>query len=149
MRHIRLFAILFAVFATSALAGGCETEIQGNDAMLFNLRNIDVSKSCKTFTVNLVHTGKVPKAAMGHNWVLSKTADVDAVANDAIGAGLKNDYIKPNDTRIIAYTRLIGGGEKTSVTFAVSKLKAGESYTYICSFPGHAGRMRGTLRLVG
>ncbi|HEY8683885.1 MAG TPA: hypothetical protein VIM06_12000 [Rhodanobacter sp.] len=32
-------------------------------------------------------------------------------------------------------------------TFKLSALKAGESYVFFCSFPGHAALMKGTLSL--
>jgi azurin len=83
---------------------------------------------------------------MGHNWTLVKTADVNAVANDGLSAGLPNNYIKPGDTRVIAHTKIVGGGQSDTVTFPTSKLKAGESYTYICTFPGHSALMKGTLK---
>ena len=84
---------------------------------------------------------------MGHNWVLTKTADVQAAATDGIPAGLGNDYVKGGDARVIAYTKIVGGGETDSVSFAVDKLKAGESYTFFCSFPGHSSIMKGSLQL--
>ena len=43
---------------------------------------------------------------------------------------------------------MIGGGESTSVTFDVSKLAAGEDYSFFCSFPGHYSLMKGSLTLV-
>ncbi|MCY1552809.1 Azurin [compost metagenome] len=63
-------------------------------------------------------------------------------------AGLDKDYLKADDARIIAHTKMIGGGESDSVTFEVSKLAAGESYEFFCSFPGHVSMMKGTLALV-
>ncbi|MNP85809.1 Azurin [compost metagenome] len=63
-------------------------------------------------------------------------------------AGLDKDYIKADDPRIIAHTKMVGGGESASVTFEVSKLAAGESYEFFCSFPGHVSMMKGTLALV-
>ncbi|MDR2128854.1 MAG: azurin, partial [Burkholderiaceae bacterium] len=77
----------------------------------------------------------------------SKTADSQAVANDGIAAGAAKDYLKDNDARIIAHTKMLGGGESDSVTFDVAKLSAGESYTYFCTFPGHVALMKGTLTL--
>lgn len=35
--------------------------------------------------------------AMGHNWVLSSESDAQAVYQDGMKAGLKNEYIKPDD----------------------------------------------------
>ena len=110
--------------------------------------SIEVSKSCKQFTVKLKHTGKLPKAAMGHNWVLAKTADVQAVANDGIPAGVAAQYVRLADARVIAHTKVLGPGESDSVSFAPSRLKDGESYTFFCSFPGHSSVMKGTLSFV-
>ena len=81
---------------------------------------------------------------MGHNWVLTKTADMQGAVNDGMAAGLPSDYVKKDDARVIAHTKVIGGGESDSVTFDVSKLAAGQDYTYFCSFPGHFAMMKGT-----
>ena len=148
LRH-RLAAIAVLAFASApVLAAECTVEIEGNDAMQFNKPAIEVSQSCKEFTVKLKHSGKMPKQAMGHNWVLAKTADVQAVATDGIAAGLPQDYVKAGDARVVAHTKIIGGGESDSVTFSPAKLAAGGSYTYFCSFPGHSSLMKGTLKLV-
>ncbi|GER09826.1 Azurin precursor [compost metagenome] len=142
-------ALLFtALLAGPVLAATCDIEIEGNDAMQFNKSAIAVPASCKQFTVKLKHVGKLPKAAMGHNWVLSKAADAQGVAADGIGAGLDKAYVKPGDARVIAHSKVIGGGETDAVSFDVSKLKAGDSYAWFCSFPGHASLMKGTLALV-
>ena len=77
----------------------------------------------------------------------TKAADLQATATDGISAGADKDYVKPGDTRVLAHTKVIGGGESTSVTFDVAKLKNGESYAWFCSFPGHSGIMKGTLAL--
>ena len=142
-------ALLFtALLAGPVLAATCDIEIEGNDAMQFNKTAIAVPASCKQFTVKLKHVGKLPKAAMGHNWVLSKAADAQGVAADGIGAGLDKAYVKPGDARVIAHSKVIGGGETDAVSFDVGKLKAGDSYAWFCSFPGHASLMKGTLALV-
>ncbi len=142
-----LAVVTLCVGAAPVWAADCAVEIEGNDAMQFNKPTISVPASCKEFTVKLKHVGKLPKTAMGHNWVLTKTADVQPVANDGIPAGAAKDYVKDGDARVIAHTKLIGGGESDSVKFATSKLKAGDSYTYFCSFPGHSAIMKGTLTL--
>lgn len=146
MKKLVLASIL-ATVSGMVFAGPCDVNITGNDMMQFSLKTIEVPKTCKTFTVNLSHIGKQPKAAMGHNWVLTQTKDVNAVAADGIKAGLASDYIKKGDARVIAHTKLIGGGEKTSVTFNVSKLSAANKYTFLCVFPGHSAVMKGTLTL--
>lgn len=138
---------LFFVIAIPAFADDCSVSIESTDAMKYDKNEIVVKKSCKEFTVNLSHSGKLPKNVMGHNVVITKESDARAVASDAAAAGPDNHYVKPEDTRVIAFTTLIGGGEKTSVTFDVDKLKAGEAYAFFCSFPGHISLMKGTLSL--
>ncbi|MFT4173701.1 MAG: azurin [Rhodocyclaceae bacterium] len=139
--------VLTALMAAPAMAAQCDVEIEGNDAMQFNKASIAVPASCKQFTVKLKHTGKQPKNVMGHNWVLTKSADMPSVATDGISAGIDKQYVKAGDARVIAHTKVIGGGETDSVRIDVSKLKAGESYAYFCSFPGHSALMKGTLTL--
>ena len=141
-------ALALALSASAPVwAADCAVEIEGNDAMQFNKPTISVPASCKQFTVKLKHVGKLPKAAMGHNWVLSKTADLQGAATDGIAAGAAKNYVKDGDARVLAHTKVIGGGETDSVTFATSALKAGEAYSYFCSFPGHSAIMKGTLTL--
>ena len=148
IRSLLAIGLCAAASGAAMAAPACTVEIEGNDAMQFNTKSIEVSKACKDFTVKLKHTGKLPKAAMGHNWVLTKTADVQAVAADGIPAGVANQYVKAGDARVIAYTKVLGPGESDSVTFSVKKLTATDSYTFFCSFPGHSGIMKGTLKLV-
>ncbi|CAB3715403.1 MULTISPECIES: azurin [Achromobacter] len=142
-------AILLSASSLPVLAAQCEATVESNDAMQFNVKEIVVDKSCKEFTVNLKHVGKMAKVAMGHNWVLTKEADKQAVATDGMGAGLAQDYVKAGDTRVIAHTKVIGGGESDSVKIDVSKLAAGENYAFFCSFPGHWAMMKGTLKVGG
>jgi azurin len=141
--------VILSTMAISAFsfAESCSIDVDSTDSMRFDTNSIEVSKTCKEFTVNLTHSGKLPKTAMGHNWVLTNTADARAVAAEGISAGIDNEYVKPGDPRVIAMTDLIGGGEKTSVTFSTSKLSADGKYTFFCSFPGHIGLMIGTLSL--
>jgi azurin len=135
------------LFAGPALAAQCEAEIHGTDQMKFDKTSMEIPADCKQFTVKLVHTGKLPKTAMGHNWVLTKTSDTQAVASDGLKAGLPNDYLRKNDARVIAHTKMLGGGESDSVTFETSKLSAGGGYSFFCSFPGHSSVMKGTLKM--
>ncbi len=142
-------ALLLSTTALPVLAAQCEATVESNDAMQYNVKEIVVDKSCKQFTLHLKHVGKMPKVAMGHNLVLTKDADKQAVATEGVGAGLAQDYVKPADPRVIAHTKVIGGGESDSVTFDVSKIAAGQDYAYFCSFPGHWAMMKGTLKLGG
>lgn len=144
----RIFALLvLGLLSTPLWAANCATTVEANDAMQFNVSNVNVPRTCKTFTVTLKHTGKLARNVMGHDWVLTSAADEAAVDADATKAGLADEYIKPGDARVIAHTKVIGGGQTTSVTFKPSALKPGTSYVFFCSFPGHAAVMHGTVTL--
>ncbi len=140
-----LAPVVFAALSAPVMAADCSVTVDANDAMKFDKSEIVVDKSCKEFTINLTHSGKLARNVMGHNVVITKTDDSAAVARDGVAAGLDNQYVKPNDERVVVFTDIIGGGEKTSKTFSVEKLVAGQSYTFFCSFPGHVALMKGTV----
>jgi azurin len=150
MTAIRNAAVLLLLGALAAPgcahADPCQLEISGNDQMQYDKQSLTVAASCTQVTLTLHHTGKLPREAMGHNWVLVNGADFDAVANAGMGAGLANDYVAPADKRVLAHTKTIGGGQTTSITFPTSILKAGGDYRYLCTFPGHNILMRGTFK---
>ncbi len=85
---------------------------------------------------------------MGHNVVVSKVADAQAIATEAAAAGPANDYLNKEDERIVAATDMVGGGETTSTTLKVADLVEGEDYTFFCTFPGHFAIMKGDVKLV-
>lgn len=138
---------LLAMASTSAFADDCAVTITGNDAMQFDKKEIVINKTCKKFTLTLTHAGTLAKTSMGHNWVLAKTEDMPAIAADGMSVGLDKNYLKPGDTRVIAASKIIGGGESTTVDVPVSKLVKGTSYSFFCSFPGHYALMKGALTL--
>jgi azurin len=144
----KLVAVSLLTLASSQLmAAECKVTVDSTDQMSFDTKEISIDKSCKTFTVELKHSGSLPKNVMGHNWVLSKTADMQPIATDGLSAGIEKNYLKEGDARIIAHTKIIGAGETDSVTFDISKLAAGESYGFFCTFPGHISMMKGTVVL--
>ena len=138
---------LLTLASGQLLAAECKVTVDSTDQMSFNTKAIEIDKSCKQFTVELTHSGNLPKNVMGHNWVLTTEANMQPVATDGMAAGIDKDYLKAGDERIIAHTKIIGAGEKDSVTFDVSKLKADEKYSFFCSFPGHIAMMKGTVTL--
>src|SRR5215472_5250619 len=153
---MKLMHATFAAVALTALtalaspvvahADSCQLEISGNDVMQYDKKELAVPATCKEITVTLHHAGKQPREAMGHDWVLVKTADLAAVDQAGLSAGLADNYVKPGDKRVLAHTRVVGGGETTSVTFPASILTRGGDYSYLCTFPGHSALMHGKFK---
>ncbi|WP_372828707.1 azurin [Shewanella sp. UCD-KL12] len=138
------FSSLFG-FSSQAMANECALSISANDAMQFDSKELSVPASCKEVTLTLNHAGQLPKAAMGHNWVLTTAADMQGVANDGMAAGAAKNYVKDGDTRVIAHTDVVGGGSSTSITFSTEGMSATEAYKFFCSFPGHWAIMQGNF----
>lgn len=152
LKHYSMAAAVItagAIFlgASPAHAAGklCKVHLTANDLMKYSTKSITVGPGCSQIEVSLTNVGKLPKNVMGHDWVLTKKGDLTAVANAGLAAGLANNYQKPNDPRIIASTKLAGGGQTVSVTFPASKLTPGGAYVFFCTFPGHDALMRGTF----
>ena len=137
-------AVLSLSMAQGAFAKTCELSIEGTDAMQYSTKELTVAKDCTDVKLTLKHAGKLPKTAMGHNWVLASEKDMQAITTAGMTAGVANDYI-PKDAKIIAHTGLVGGGETSTATFKLADLKAGESYKYFCTFPGHSAIMNGVF----
>jgi azurin len=134
-------ALLLAAPAQAAKV--CSLAISGNDAIQYDKKQLTITSDCTQVQLTLTHAGKLPAQSMGHDWVLVKAEDLTGVANDGLTAGIANGYVKPGDTRVIAHTKVVGGGESTTVTFATSALKKGQAYKYLCTFPGHNALMNG------
>lgn len=116
-----------------------EISISGNDQMKFNKNELRV-KPGQTVKLTLKHTGQMSKEVMGHNFVLLKQGtDLSEFAQQASQAK-SNDYIPEGTDKVIAHTKIIGGGEETTITFEAPE--AG-TYDFICSFPGHWIQMQG------
>ncbi len=115
-------------------------EIAASDQMQFNKEELKVTEG-QVVSLTLKHTGKMPKEAMGHNWVLLASGTEVSVFGTAAVAAPDNNYIpKDKEDQVIAHTKVIGGGEETTITFEAPK--AGY-YKFMCSFPGHWGVMQG------
>jgi azurin len=144
MKYLITAALLF--LARIATADVCPLSIDATDDMRFEQETLQVETRCTDVEVTLHHTGKLPAHIMGHNWVLTKTADVAAVANAGMGAGLASNYVGADDKRVLAHTKVVGGGQSDTITFSTASLKAGGDYSYLCTFPGHNALMRGKFK---
>ncbi|GAB5401636.1 MAG: hypothetical protein Aureis2KO_32210 [Aureisphaera sp.] len=114
--------------------------LSGNDLMQFDKNEIKV-KAGQKVTLNFRHSGKMDLKVMGHNFVLLKPGiEIPVFALEAANAGEPKDWI-PNDGQdVIAHTKMVGGGQSTSITFDAP---AAGTYDFVCSFPGHSGLMKG------
>ncbi|SEL61233.1 azurin [Pseudoxanthomonas sp. GM95] len=147
MKNKTLWATL-ALIAGGACAQGasaktCAVEVSSTDAMRFDKTELKVDASCTEVKLTLVHAGKLPVNIMGHNVVVAKTADVAEVTSAGIKAGAASDYVAADDKAVIAHTKLIGGGQSTTLTFSTKGLTKGGDYSFFCSFPGHSSLMKG------
>jgi azurin len=151
IRHVLAAAALVGAavlrpVAADAAEKVCKLAISGSDLMQYDKKELEVAGDCTTVELTLTHSGKLPREAMGHNWVLVNTPDLSAVANAGMSAGPANNYITPGDKKVLASTKLVGGGESATVSFSTAILKKGGAYSYLCTFPGHNSAMRGVLK---
>ena len=116
--------------------------LTSNDAMKFNTAEIKIAAG-RTVKLTLKHVGKMPVAMMGHNFVLlAQGTDIDAFSATGVTAR-DTDYIAESMAdKVIAKTKLIGGGESDTIEF---KAPAPGTYDFLCTFPGHSTIMRGKL----
>ncbi|MFT5237882.1 MAG: azurin [Flavobacteriaceae bacterium] len=114
--------------------------LTSNDMMQYSTKELKV-KSGVEVTLTLRHIGKMELKVMGHNFVLLKSGvEIPGFSLEAANAGEPENWI-PNDGKdVIAHTKMIGGGQSTSITFTAP---AAGTYDFICSFPGHSGLMKG------
>jgi azurin len=140
-----ILAIATTCIALPAFAEEKKLELSGNDQMQFSTKALEVTAG-DTVVLTFKHIGKLPKAAMGHNFVLLKAdAKIPDFANKAMKAAA-TDYVPEDEEAkksIIAHTKLLGGGETETLTFT-APAEAG-AYPYICTFPGHFALMSGVL----
>ncbi len=126
----------------------CTIVMKVGDSIAYETNSLSVPSSCDNVTVTVTHTGTLPKAAMGHNWVLVPADAVAEIGTAAMSLSAEQNYL-PEDDRIVAATELVGAGESSSVTFALSDLQDGVEYNYVCTFLGHWSAMRGTFTVSG
>ena len=74
----KILALLLFMCASMLHGKDCALQIAGSDMMQYDKKVLQVDSSCSRVTVTLTHSGQLPKAAMGHNWVLTKVADKEA-----------------------------------------------------------------------
>lgn len=113
--------------------------ITSNDAMQFNKKEIRVIAGQKV-KITLTHVGKMDKNVMGHNFVLLKQGVDMIMFGNKAAVEKDNDYIPKGSKDVIAYTKVIGGGETAVIEFDAPEKGV---YEFLCSFPGHYAIMKG------
>lgn len=115
-----------------------EVKIEVGDHMKFSVTRFEAAAG-ETIRLLLVNTGRAPKEAMGHNWVLLRAgADATAYANAAVNARATDYLPAARAEDVIAHTKLIGGKARDAVVFTVPADAApGTELVYLCTFPAH------------
>ena len=146
MKGLRLLGAGALVLACGvAYADPCKITIEGNDQMQYSAHELAVPSECTDVEVTLRHAGKLSAKVMGHDWVLARDSDMSGIVNAALAAGAAHGYLPENDKRIVAATKLVGGGESTTVKFSTAALVQGARYVFFCTTPGHSTVMRGSF----
>jgi azurin len=141
LRWTSATALLLSVAV--AHAEPCKMQVETNDALQYSLREMVIPTECGEVEVSLRHSGRLAAKVMGHDWVLARESDMSAIVHAGLAAGLQHNYLPENDKRIIAATKVVGGGESATVRFSTSALQEGIRYAFFCTSPGHSTTMHG------
>lgn len=109
------------------------------DSMAFDRTELKVRTGTM---VKVVFHNNSRLVAMEHNWAVVQPGTELTVAAAGTAAGRENNYLRPNDPNVIAFTKLAAPGESSSVTFPAPPPG---NYPYFCAFPGHQVTMKGAL----
>lgn len=135
-----LFLIGFTFHPTIAESQVVEVTLESTDRTRFNTNEIRVPEG-STVRLTLVHTGRKSIRRMGHNFVLvTPGTDIKDLVKKANRSSYEDH--KPKGDSVIAYTKLIGGGESVTIEFKAPK--KGE-YPFLCTYNKHYRRMKGIL----
>ena len=131
---------------TSADGGVAEVRIGSDDQMRFDIDEFTVSPG-QQVRLTLDHNGQMSVEQMGHNVaILQAGEDPIAFGNEVgrEGGNMDNEYVPESmRNRVVAFTRMIGGGESDTIEFTAPD-ETGE-YPFVCTFPGHFSIMRGVM----
>lgn len=122
--------------------------IEADDLMRFSTNQFSVRPG-QMVRLTLTHIGSLPAQAMGHNVVILKAGDdaLDFGTDVGVHGGSADNNFVPNELRdrVVAFTKMIGGGESATVEFQAPS-EPGE-HPFLCSFPGHFVQMTGVMRV--
>ena len=142
-----VFSMIFLISCSgeSGKVEGIQTvefNLTANDRMQYNLKSM-VVKEGDIVKVNFENIGTMPKATMGHNFIVLKP-DVDLASFAAKAMVAKENEYVPSDEmdNIIVHSRMLGPGEKVVIEFTAP---AKGVYKFVCTFPGHYITMQGNF----
>lgn len=105
------------------------------NVMKFDLAQITAAPGEKIKVV-LANVSTLPKAVMGHNWILLKNGTDPVAFAQAGAAEPATEYIPTKlKDKIVAHIKLLGPGESGEIVFE-APAEPGD-YPFLCSFPGH------------
>jgi azurin len=140
--HVVTFAADTAALRTLRIRTGVD------NAMKFDVEVLTAAPG-ETVRIVLTNATTLPKAVMGHNWVLL-AAGADPVAFAMAAAGdVATGYLPARlKDKVLAVIPVLGPNETGEVTLQVPA--APGDYPFLCSFPGHCViGMKGVLRVKG
>jgi azurin len=115
-----------------------------DNAVKFDLGTITVARG-ETVRLVMTNATTLPKAVMGHNWVLLKAGSDPAAFAAAAAPDSASGYIPASQKdKVLASIGVLGPNETGEITFQAPS-EPGD-YPFLCSFPGHCLMgMKGTL----
>ena len=137
-------ALIFSASICLQAADTVAVTISAFDTMKYSVSKIEAKPGQKV-TVELKNEGSLPKATMGHNWILLKAgSDAKAYSTAAIKAR-EQDYQPPSlANQVLASIRMLGPKESSKTSFTAPS--APGTYPFLCSFPAHMqSGMKGAL----
>ena len=115
--------------------------IQGEEGLKFSLTSVDVKAGAR------VRLDFANVSDMLHNLVIVRPGSTARVGDASLKLGLDGtrlDFV-PRTNDVLYHTAVVAPQQSETIYFE-APLTPGE-YTYICSFPGHAILMQGTMRV--
>ncbi|MBO19312.1 MAG: hypothetical protein CL732_02080 [Chloroflexi bacterium] len=105
------------------------------DALEFNLGSMSAAAGSDV-SVTFNNSSSVNS----HNWALVEAGTKDAVAADGTAAGPGNHWLPVDDSRVLAFTTVLGPGGSETINFTAP---GAGTYQFVCTFPGHNFTMFG------
>ena len=149
IKFVLMSLITLLAHSTLVFGADCQVKVTGSDAMQYDVKEIEISKDCDKFTIELTHGGQLPAAAMGHNVVIVETSKMMGIATTMIKMenGIDNGFLHESSD-ILFKSKMVCGCESTTLEIDTAKLSSGTAYTFFCSFPGHWEIMKGDLTVM-